>query len=454
MSLPPTRIGASATPAQRTGVSPASESLRRAMDRNVRLGMILIAVLVIGLGGAAALVGIAGAVVANGELVTATNVQNVQHPGGGVVSQILVHDGSRVTAGQVLVRFDPTTVGASYNIVSDAVAELRAKQARLLAERDGLDGLTFPADLQARASTPSIGAILASERRLFDLHRAARSGATAQLREQQNQLRNQIVGLQEQIAAKHEQARLIQGELAGIRQLYSQGLAPLARVNALERAASDLQGSIGQLTSGVAEARGHIAEIGVQILNVTQQQRTQAGQDLNETQARLAELQQREVSAHQDFDRLAVRAPRSGVVDKLAVHTVGGVVGAGDLIMVIVPDDGRLSAQVRVRPADIEQLYVGQPARLRLTALNQRTTPEVQGEVTRVAADASTDQRSGQRYFVVSVDVPPAQVRRLGSVRLRPGMPVEAFIHTRDRTLLSFLTRPLSDQFERTFRDQ
>jgi HlyD family secretion protein len=326
------------------------------MAKQTRLGLILVAVLVFGIGGLAALIPIAGAVVGYGELVTATNVQAVQHPGGGVVSQILVRDGQRVAANQVLMRLDPTTAGASYTIVSDAVTELRAKQARLLAERDGVGVLTFPAELEARASEPSVSTILASERRLFSLHATSRGGARAQLHEQQNQLRQQIIGLQEQISAKREQAQLIQAELVGMRSLHDQGLAPLARVNALERAASDLQGSIGALTASIAQARGRISEIGVQILQLDQQDRTQAAAELNETQARLAELEQRQVASRQDFDRTAVRAPRAGVVDRMAVHTVGGVIGAGDTIMVIVPDDGRLSVEVRARPQGVEQL--------------------------------------------------------------------------------------------------
>ena len=441
-------------PAREAATAPRpSATIHARMERHVRLGLILIGLLVIGLGGLSALVGNAGAVVAGGELVTATNVQTVQHPGGGVVSQILVRDGQRVAAGQVLIRFDPTTTGASFNIVSDTVVELQAKQARLIAERDGLPALTFPAALTARAAQPNVAAILASERRLFALHATARAGARAQFREQQSQLRQQISGYEEQIAAKRRQVELIRSELAGMRSLYDQGLAPLTRVNALERGLADLQGAIGQLEAAIAESRGRISEIGVQILQLDQQDATRAGQDLNETQARLAEFEQREVASRQDYDRLSVRAPRAGVVDHLAVHTVGGVVAAGDPILVIVPDDGRLSAEVRARPTDIEQLYVGQPARVRLAALNQRTTPELAGQVTRVAAEPTTDPRSGARYYVVAIDVPASEVRRLGAVRLRAGMPVEAFIHTRDRSLLSFVTRPFTDQMERAFRE-
>ena len=430
--------------------------LRDQIDRNVRLAMILIGVLVVGLGGMALMININGAVIAQGELTASSNIQDVQHPSGGVISEILVRNGSRVRAGDVLVRFDPTTAGAAFSIVNVGVLELQAKLSRLSAERDGLRSISFPQELLGLQVAPEAARIVANEQRLFDLHARAQAGARRQLREQQEQLHEQIAGFQEQIAANRQQTQLIQGELAGIRSLYEQGLAPLSRVSALERGASQLQGGEGQLTATIAQARGRISEINVQIIQLAQQDRAQAASDYNETQARLAELQQRRVASRQDFDRLAVRAPRSGVVDKLVVHTVGGVVAPGTTIMEIVPDDGRLDVRVRVRPQDIDQLRIGQAAGLRFSALNTRSTAELNGQVTIVAADASTEERTGARYFQVTIQVAPYEVARLGPMarQLRPGMPVESFISIRERSIMSFLTRPLTDQFGRAFREE
>ena len=431
-----------------------TSATRRSMRRHLVAAIVVVSVLVVGVGGWAATAVISGAVVASGSVVVDSNVKKVQHPTGGIVGELRVRDGDRVHAGDIVVRLDETVTRANLAIVTKGLGEMMARKARLESERDGLDTITFPAQLLAEADDPDRAAAMDSERKLFNLRKTARSGQKAQLRERIAQLGEEITGLAAQQNSKAKEIALIERELAGVRELWKQNLVQLTRLTALEREAARLDGERGQLVAASAQAKGKIAETALQILQIDQDIASDVAKELREVDGKIGELVERKVAAEDQLKRTDIRAPQDGTVFQLAVHTVGGVITAGDPIMLIVPEADNLSVEVKVNPQDIDQLQLNQKAILRFSAFNIRTTPEIEGVVTRISADTSTDQRTGQSYYTVRIAMAADQIERLGEVKLLPGMPVEAFMQTRDRTMLSYLIKPLHDQFLRAFREK
>jgi HlyD family secretion protein len=424
------------------------------MRRHVVAAAVVILVLVAGVGGWGATAVISGAVVASGSLVVDSNVKKVQHPTGGIVGELRVRDGDRVHAGDIVVRLDETVTRANLAIVTKGLDELMARKARLESERDDWDTIIFPAQLVAGASDPDRAAAMDSERKLFNLRKTARSGQKAQLQERVAQLGEEITGLTAQQNSKSKEIALLERELTGVRDLWKQNLIQLSRLTALEREAARLDGERGQLIASAAQAKGKIAETALQILQIDQDLASEVAKELREVDGKIGEFVERKVTAEDQLKRIDIRAPQDGSVFQLAIHTVGGVITAGDPIMLIVPEADNLSVEVKVNPQDIDQLQLNQKAILRFSAFNARTTPEIDGVVTRISADTSTDQRTGQSYYTVRIAMPAQQLERLGDVKLLPGMPVEAFVQTGDRTMLSYLMKPLHDQFVRAFREK
>jgi HlyD family secretion protein len=312
--------------------------------------------------------------------------------------------------------------------------------------------VAFPAELLARAQQPEVDALISGERKLFEIRRAARLGQKAQLKERIGQLQEQIQGLGEQITAKKREIALIHQELDGVRALFQRNLIPIQRVTALERDAAQLEGDKGALISSIAQVRGKITETDLQMLQIDQDLRTEVGRELGEIRGKLSELVERKVAAEDQLRRVEVRAPQNGTIHQLAVHTIGGVIAPGETVMVVVPGSDHLVVEVKVAPQDIDQLRHGQNAVLRFSAFNQRTTPELTGEISRISADLITDQRTGQSHYTVRIAIPESEPARLGDLKLTPGMPVEAFMLTQQRTVLTYFTKPLSDQIVRAFR--
>ena len=431
-----------------------TSSMRRSMRRHLVAAIVVVLVLVIGVGGWAATAVISGAVVASGSIVVDSNVKKVQHLTGGIVGELRVRDGDRVRVGDIVVRLDETVTRANLAIVTKGLDELTARKARLESERDGSDTIIFPAQLLAGAGDPDRAAAMDSERKLFNLRRTARNGQKAQLRERIAQFQEEITGLIAQQDSKAKEIALLERELAGVRELWKQNLVQLTRLTALEREAARLDGERGQLIAAAAQAKGKIAETTLQILQIDQDIASDVAKELREVDGKIGEFIERKVTAEDQLKRTDIRAPQDGTVFQLAVHTIGGVITAGDPIMLIVPDADNLSVEVKVNPQDIDQLQLNQKAILRFTAFNVRTTPEIEGTVTRISADTSTDQRTGQSYYTVRIAMAADQVERLGDVKLLPGMPVEAFVQTGDRTMFSYLMKPLHDQFVRAFREK
>ena len=420
--------------------------------RTLRIAGVVLGALVLGAGGLAATTGVSGAVIAQGQVVVASDVKKVQHPTGGVVSGIRVADGMHVRAGDVLLELDPTVASADASIVGGAVDALAVRQARLEAERDARP-LRWPADIAVRRKDPAVAQAIKDESRLFQLRATARQGQEGQLKERVAQLKQEIDGFEGQAKAKQQEIVLVQQELTGVRKLYAQSLVTLSRLNALERSQVELSSDVAQLRSQTAEAKGKIAEIQLQIIQLAQEARTDAGNQLNDVENRLAELRQRKVAADDQYRRITIKAPQDGVVDKLSVHAAGAVIAPGAEILDIVPDKDRLEVEAKIRTADVDKVKPGQTAMLRFSAFNVRTTPEIKAQVEHVSADAHTEERTGAPYYLVRLGIAPVEVARLGGLKLEPGMPVESFIQTQRRSMLSYLLKPLGDQFRRAFRE-
>jgi HlyD family secretion protein len=407
-----------------------------------------------GLGGWTATTELAGAVIAPGILVVENHVKKVQHPTGGVVVELGVKDGDKVDAGDVLLKLNSAQARATLQIINGNLDELAARGARLEAEREGADRVTYPADLLARAQDPELQRILAGEQKLFELRQNSRLGQKKQFSERITQLRQEITGLMAQKAAKEREIALIGKELSSIHDLYRQGLITLARLTEIERTAARLNGEQGQLIAAVAQARGKIAEIELQIIQIDQELRSEVGAQLADLRARNYELVERRAAAEDQMVRLNVRAPQAGIVHQLAVHTVGGVVQAGEPLMIIVPSSTALAVEARIPPAEIDRVHPGQNVALRFSSFNHRTTPEIEGQLARISPDVSLDQRTGTSYYTAHIGISLEELHRLGAVKLLPGMPVESFIVTERRTVLSYLMKPLSDQLFRAFRQR
>jgi HlyD family secretion protein len=429
-------------------------SARRSIRRHTTVGLSAAVLLVVGCGGWAVVTELSGAVVAPGTVVVDSHVKKVQHPTGGVVGEILARDGDQVKVGDVVIRLDETVAKANLSMVVKSLDELAARQARLEAERDGLPEIVFPSAITSRRAEPDLASLLSGEKRLFETRREARAGQKSQLKERIAQLQEQIDGTNLQAAAKADEIKLIQDELTGVQELWRKNLVPITRLTALKREETRLRGERGQLISTVAQAKGRISETALQILQIDQDLRSEVSKELREVQAKVAELVERKVAAEDQLKRIDIRAPQDGVVHQSIVHTVGGVINAGEPLMLVMPVADDLSIEVQVSPQDIDQLQPGQDTMLRLSAFNQRTTPELKGRVSLIAADLVTDQRTGVQHYPVRIAFAEGERERLGAAKLLPGMPVESFIQTGYRTVFSYLTKPLSDHLAKAFREE
>lgn len=418
------------------------------------LGMAAAILLVGGLGGWAATSRLAGAVIAAGTVVVDSDVKKVQHPTGGIVGAIRVRDGDRVEIGDIVVRLDETVTRANLAVITKQLDELAVRQARLKAERDGAEAVEVPRVLVARQGEPEIADILAGERTLFESRRMGREGQKAQLLERVAQLKEEIGGFAAQQKAKARELELVKKELEGQHRLWSKNLIAITKYTATQREAARLEGEWGQLIASAAQAKGRIAETELQIIQLDQNLKTEVIKDLREIQAKEAELNERRIAAEDQLKRIDIRAPQSGVVHQLGVHTVGGVINGGEPIMLIVPGGDALVIEAKVAPQDIDQVRLDQPAFVRFSTFNARTTPELKGRVSRVGADLTRDLQLNQAYYVIRIALADDELRRLGEHRLLPGMPAEVHIQTTERTALSYLIKPLSDQIARAFTER
>ena len=399
----------------------------------------------------AATVPIDGAVIGAGQVTVQTRVKRVAHPTGGVIGDILVHNGDHVRVGQVLLRLDDRVSGADSRLADQTVDQLLAQQARADSERLGLGAPVFPRDL-TEAGSPGAARAIDDERRLFALHRREEAGLTGQLSARTVQDEAQIHGFEAQIAAIDQQRRLIERERMGVRDLWDKQLVTISRMNQLDRTAADLDGTRGSLEAQIAQTRARITEAREQAIQLIETRRVAAGNELNQINAQLGQQQIRSVTANDSRDRSAVRAPYAGTVEKIAFAAVGDVIRPAEPILEIVPDHAAMVVEAMISPTQIDKIRAGLDARIRLSGTSRATTPDLPGRVINVATDRTENPETKQAYYLATIAFDPAALAG-EQIELKSGMPAEVHIATGHRTLLSYLLRPLRDQFARAFRD-
>ena len=427
---------------------------RRSIYRHLLAGVLVVGILVGGVGFWARDTQLAGAVIAPGVVVVESDVKKVQHPTGGIVGELNVHDGDHVNAGDVLVRLDATQTQANLAVFTKSLDELDARKGRLEAEKGSASSISFSDELLSReTSDPIVAHLLEGERKLFELRLKAREGQKAQLRERISQLREELSGLDEQIEAKTQEIGLVQQELQGVVDLWDKHLISFTRVTELKRDAARLDGERGELIASKASTSGKISEVELQIIQIDEDARSKAAEELSDARAKISEMSERKIAAEDQLKHIEIRAPQTGRVHQLTLHTVGGVIGAGETIMLIVPDNDMLSVDAKVSPNDIDQLRGNQSVLLRFSAFNQRTTPQINGTIKWISPEITQDEHGGTSYYTAHVAIPQAEIDRLHGLKIIPGMPVEAFVQTESRTVLSFLLKPFKDQLMRAFRE-
>ena len=427
---------------------------RTSLRRYRLAGLTLITVFAGSFGAWSALAPLSGAVVASGHFEVDGSIKKVQHKTGGVVSEILVHDGQRVTEGQVVLRLDPTTARSDLQIVVHTLADLQMTAARLRAERDGLETFQPPPRILNAEEGVFEDALLQREDRMLQARRAARFGQESELTERINQLEKQIDGLSVQEKAKLRQREIASTELASLHGLLYQKLVLVAQVNLLERNASQLDGEIGEVQANTAEVKAKIAETKLQILNIEQVAVADASKELAETEAKISELEGRRIQAVDALERVDIKAPRDGFVHELAAHTVGGVVGPGEVLMMIVPEHVPLKAEVRISPQEIDSIHFADKGFVRIVGLNHTTTPDLPAAVSMVGADLAQDPATHVSYYPVELRLDPGALDTLDKVQLVPGMPLEVFITTSSRTFAQYLWQPIRDRVSRAIREK
>ena len=397
---------------------------------------------------------IAGAVVSSGMIQVESNRQVVEHPEGGVVGEILAKDGDVVAAGDVVLRLDNKFLLSSLKVVESQLFEIRARMARLEAERDGRDGLLISNELmQEAALNPEVQEMIDGQQRLFEARRESLQREADQIGEQILQANNQIEGTEAQLTAYVEQEVLVGEELANSQRLLDQGLIEASRVSTLQRERARLLGEIGNLTATVARLRGEVAALEIQDLKLTSLRREDAITTLRDLEPQEIELAERLLSGNETLSRMEVRSPVSGIVHGSRVFAEQSVISAAEPIMYVIPQDQPLIVSSRVESIHVDQVYVGQEVSLRFTAFDQRRTPEINGHVSRLSPDVFTDEVTGLSYYQAELLPADGELEKLGDQQLVPGMPVEAFIRTGDRSPLSYLTKPLADYFNKAFRE-
>lgn len=427
-----------------------SVSLRRTQ----RAGIVVIATLVLVLGGWAATASISGAVIAPGQIVVRSNAKKVQHLEGGIVLELNVENGQRVHAGDAIMRLDPSEPRARLAIIIAQLAELEVELKRLEAERDGQAELEFPSELVKLMPKSELERIFDSQQNLIASRLGVVAGKKRQLAEQVNQIKNQISGMEAQLEGRKRQLAIAAAELETMQGLLKDGLVQRNRVLDLEREKADVEGDIGRLVAEIAKLRGAVSEVGLRAIQVDDDWRSEVLTAIAEVRTKVGSLREQRQAAQERIDRIDVIAPQSGFVHELAIHTVGGVVGPGETLMLIVPESDPLVLRARVRPRDINAIWVGQPVRVRLLSFNQKTTPEVNGQVAMIGADLSTDAQSRIQFFEVDIVLNSADLAGLEAHEpIRPGMPAEAFIQSGEKTALAYLLNPLTEQVNKAFRE-
>ncbi|MGF6258687.1 HlyD family type I secretion periplasmic adaptor subunit [Ensifer sp. LBL] len=424
----------------------AKDSSQFGITSRIVVSAAFAATLLFGVGGWAAHARLSGAVITQGQVAISQQVKLIQHRDGGIVSEIAVRNGDQVRKGDVLIRLDETQTRVELAIVRGQLQQFYAMRARLKAERDGEAAVSFEG--------LDVSEVLkVSELKLFEANRRMITSQEEQMRLQITQLEEQIRGLKAQTGSSDAEREIVEKEIAKLETLLKSGLVPVSEHRDLLRQMARIDGSKGELVARIAEAVGQISELRIKLLAIDQNTRKETQTQIVGIEAKIAELSEREVAARDRLSRMDVRAPVDGLVYDLQVHTIGGIIAPGASVMSIVPEDDDLTVEIRIPPVDIDRIAPGQASRLRFTVFNQRTTPELDGRVGVVAAATTIDRATGQPYYLATVDITQA-LDKLGDRKLMPGMPVEVYVQTDERTAISYLTKPFTDQMLRAFREE
>ncbi len=414
-------------------------------------GLLLAVLLIGGIGGWAVTARLSGAVISQGVLIVDQNLKLVQHRDGGIISEIAVREGDTVRAGEILMRLDDAQTRAELSIVQAQTTELTARKARLLAERDDLFTVVYPAGFEGWQDAL---AFVEGETRLFNGQRQMRESQKKQLDLGIVQIDDEIAGLDSQRTAKADEIALVEEEHSRTDTLSSRGLIEASRLYTVNRERTRLRGELGEIDAAIARARTRSSEISLQILSIDETAHTEAQRELGQVESRLQELSERRLAIQDRLSRTDIRAPIAGTVNELNFHTTGGVISPAEVLVTIVPSGSRLKVEIRLSPVNIEQVTLDRPARLRFTSFNQRTTPELIGRISHLSPATTQDPATGERYFQGHIEIPPEELAKLGGGALLPGMPVEVYVQTDERTVMSYLAKPVMDQFNRAFRER
>jgi membrane fusion protein, epimerase transport system len=429
-------------------------TLDHSASGSIAAGALIMIAFFAGLGGWAAMAPLSSAVMAPAVIKVEGNRKAVQHPDGGVVRELFVKEGDRVSSGQVLLVLDNTQARGTTELLTRQYTELRAQEARLLSEQAEARSIAFPRALLARRADPEVARIMRVQTTYFETARKVRSGQVEIMRQKIAQTRELITGAEAQLHARRAQLASVQSELSGLRDLFKQGYVPRQRMLELERAAAALEGQVAEIEANIVRMKQSIEELNLQIVNLRAEHMSRVAAELRDVQLRLIEIEPRLGVSRELVKRMNVTAPESGAVVGLTAFTVGGVVGAGERIMEIVPEAGELIVEATISVEDQKDVRTGMQAEVHLTAYRQRSPPIVRGGIVHVSADRFTDPRTGLGYFLAQVRIDEQEVSRMQDIRLSPGMPAMVVIPTGERTALDYLLRPLTDSFHRAWREQ
>lgn len=432
----------------------AKSGTNSSYDNYLKVGFFLIFSLIAGFLAWSVFAPIQGAVLAPGSVVVEGKPKTLQHLAGGIVVEILVQDGDKVKEGDVVMKLDPTSLTANRDLLKKRLAEAKARAARLKSERDELRRIDWDAIFPDSISKENAALIIEDQTKLFNTRRQAYIGEIGQLNKQIEQSRQQVSGLNSQIEANNNQITLIERELTSLKSLLEQGYVSQTRVLALEREQAGLIGQIANFTSDIARTNTAIGEIEIQILQVKRVNQEAVLTELRASESEINDLSEQLITAQNDVEEIDIVTPVSGTVHNMAITTIGGVVSSAEPIMDIIPDTGKLIIETQVEPASIDQIYIGQPTTVRLSAFNQRTTPELNGNVVSISANTLVDPVSGFPFYTVKITLPENELARLNGLVLVPGMPAEAFMQTDERTVVNYLLKPATDQLNRAFKEE
>lgn len=420
----------------------------------VTFGLAIILTLFLGGGVWAYFVNLSGAVIAPGQVAVLGKPKTIQHLDGGIVSQINVDNGDDVDKGDVLVKLDETLLQANLNIYQNRLRESLARKARLLAERDNSQFIDWDDEVLIVLGFKTKESVHEGQQRLFEARRNTINGQTSQFKEKIKQFENQVNGTTALKNSNVAQLEFLDQELAGIRDLASQSLSPKSQLMALERQRQGLIGQIAEQDAEIARISNSITETEIQILQIDREFRQSVLEELRQIEQEVSDMTQQLYATIEQLKRIEIKAPVSGVVHELSVFTIGGVIGPGGPVLQIIPQTEEFDFEAKVDPQFVDELFKGQEASLRFSAFNQRTTPELKGNVSHISPNAILDDRTGLSYYLVYFDIEHSELEKLNGQNLISGMPIEAYIKTKDRTALNYLIKPLTDQFKRAFREE